>query len=378
MMIHEIKVPTVGVNDPVAKVVEWCVQDKDKVKEGDLLCCLETSKVAFDLEAEYCGYVRITVEAGTTVSIQSGIGFITDRASAEVPETIGETRPKNDVRPTRKAVALAKELAVDIADIGKSGVIREKDVRSFYELSVSTDTTAESVENPRRADIGSYNVDPQRYEKLVNKMYEEFPEIVLPSEYSYFVQKDLLRLLIRLARYKFVARLVRAKDEVLEIGCGSGLGTVFLGQHCARILGIEVKSTEIEEARSINHRENVEFVCGDVFELPAEKKYDVVVALDVIEHMPMEQGDELLNTISNRLKPCGMAVIGTPSIYSYEYQSPLSKASHVKCYDLQELLGLVDKYFQRVTPFSMNDEIVHTGHPKMAWYYFVLAFCPNS
>jgi hypothetical protein len=25
----------------------------------------------------------------------------------------------------------------------------------------------------------------------------------------------------------------------------------------------------------------------------------------------------------------------------------------------------------------MNDEIVHTGHPKLAWYYFVIGFMPR-
>jgi hypothetical protein len=25
----------------------------------------------------------------------------------------------------------------------------------------------------------------------------------------------------------------------------------------------------------------------------------------------------------------------------------------------------------------MNDEIVHTGHPKLAWYYIVLGFMPR-
>jgi len=30
----------------------------------------------------------------------------------------------------------------------------------------------------------------------------------------------------------------------------------------------------------------------------------------------------------------------------------------------------------RIT-YSMNDEVVHTGHHKMAWFYFVLCFCPK-
>jgi 2-polyprenyl-3-methyl-5-hydroxy-6-metoxy-1,4-benzoquinol methylase len=226
-------------------------------------------------------------------------------------------------------------------------------------------------------DIGPYNLDLERYQQLVDELYANYPGITLPPEYAYFVQEDLLRLLIRLARYKFVARLLKKTDRALEVGCGSGLGSIFLSQHCTHVTGLDVKTTEVEEARSINRRENVEFKVGDFFELEAVTQYDVVVALDIIEHMPVEQGHKLTAAVARHLKPNGMAVIGTPSIYSHEYQGQLSKASHVKCYDQQELVALVENYFGRTLVFSMNDELVHTGFPKMAWYYFVLAFVPH-
>lgn len=225
-------------------------------------------------------------------------------------------------------------------------------------------------------DIGRYNFDPEHYQRLIDELYADYSGITLPPEYNYFVQKDLLRLFIRLARYKFVARLIKKTDHVLEVGCGSGLGSIFLSQYCTYVTGIDVKTTEVAEARSINRRENVEFKVGDFFDLEFILQYDVVVALDIIEHMPVEQGHKLVAAMAKHLKPTGMVVIGTPSIYSYEYQSPLSKASHVKCYDHQELVALVENYFGRTVMFSMNDELVHTGFPKMAWYYFVLSFMP--
>ena len=73
-----------------------------------------------------------------------------------------------------------------------------------------------------------------------------------------------------------------------------------------------------------------------------------------------------------------MAVIGTPSIYSYPYQGHLSQAGHIKCYDQKELTDLMESVFGRTVALSMNDEVVHTGHPKMSWYYFVLAFNPKK
>lgn len=226
-------------------------------------------------------------------------------------------------------------------------------------------------------DIGTYNHDPERYQGLIEQLYREFPPITLPPEYAYFVEKDLLRLLIRLARYKFVARMIKMSDRVLEVGCGSGLGSLFLAQHCAHVTSIEVKTTEIDEARAINRRDNVEFRVGNVLDLAPTAEWDVVVALDVIEHMDVETGRPLITALARQLKPTGMLVIGTPSLYSYPYQSALSRASHVKCYDAEELLGIIDPHFGRTLLFSMNDELVHTGHAKMAWYYFVLGFLPQ-
>lgn len=227
-------------------------------------------------------------------------------------------------------------------------------------------------------DIGSYNLDPERYQKLVDELYEKYPPISLPPSYAFYVEDNLLRFQILLSRYKFVARMIKKKDRLLEVGCGAGLGSIFLSQHCTHVTGIDVKETDIEEAKALNRRDNIEFKQIDLFEFDEAVKYDVIVNLDVIEHMPVEQGHELVAVMAEHLKPDGMLIIGTPSIYSYEYQSPLSQASHVKCYDQDELISLIEHYFSRTLAFSMNDEMVHTGHPKMAWYYFVLAFLPKN
>jgi SAM-dependent methyltransferase len=246
-------------------------------------------------------------------------------------------------------------------------------------LGEEPDVGRETIEQKAMGiDIGPYNQDPEKYQKLVEDLYKDNPAITLSPEYAHFVKDDLLRLLIRLARYKFVARMIKKTDRLLEVGSGSGLGSIFLAQHCAKVIGMDVKAGEIEEARSINKRKNVEFREEDFFSLDVSEKYDVIVALDVIEHMAVEKGRELISNMARHLEPTGMAVIGTPSIYSFEYQGELSKASHVKCYDQQELVSLVDEYFGRTLAFSMNDELVHTGHPKMAWYYFILALMPEA
>lgn len=224
-------------------------------------------------------------------------------------------------------------------------------------------------------DPGKYNKNQKRYHALISKMYEPHPEgVVLSPEYAHYVNHDLTTFFIRLARYKFVTRMVKPDDKVLDVGCGSGLGSMFLGQYAGHVTGIDVKKTEIADAGRLNKRRNVEFRLQDLYDLPDNELFDVVTALDVVEHFSAADGRKLIAEMLKHIRPDGLLIIGTPSIYSYPHQGKLSRASHIKCYDRRELVSLIDRYVTRTVAFSMNDEVVHTGHPKMAWYYFVLGF----
>ncbi len=223
-----------------------------------------------------------------------------------------------------------------------------------------------------------YNRDNETYDHLVEALCREHPPMEFPPEYAMFARDNLMQWLIRLARYKFLARQLKSTDSVLEIGCGSGLGAVFLAQHCRQVVAMDVKEYEIEIARKINRRDNVYLTTGDFFEFDIQNQFDVVVLMDVIEHMDETTGCKMVAKAAQHLKPAGFLFVGTPSCYSWPYQSDLSKARHVKCYDLPELITLIESSFGRTLTFSMNDEVVHTGYHKLAWYYFVLAFCPKS
>ena len=220
--------------------------------------------------------------------------------------------------------------------------------------------------------------DPERYARLVRELEERHPPMTLPPEFAELITVNTLQMVVKLARYKFVARMVKKSDDVLEVGSGSGVGTLFLAQHAAKVTGLEIKTADHEAARKINRRDNVDFQLLDFFKYDPARRHDVVVSLDVIEHMPIAEGRRFVAKMARHTKPHGFTVIGTPSIHSYPYQGAYSQAAHVKCYDRDELVELIEASFHRTLVFSMNDELVHTGHPKLAWYYFVIALMPKG
>lgn len=229
-----------------------------------------------------------------------------------------------------------------------------------------------------KEDLGTYHADTEKYAELVQRVYDDHAPMTIPPEYAGFVEGNFLQFLVRLSRYKFASKMLRASDSVLEVGSGSGLGAQFLAQFASEVVGLEVKASEVSEACSMRRRSNVSFLHCDLFEYEPSEVHDVVVALDVIEHMTSDQGDRLLEAMVSHLREDGMVIVGTPSIYSYPYQSEISKASHVKCYDQEELREKMDSFFFRTLAFSMNDEVVHTGFQKLAWYYFVLGMVPKK
>jgi 2-polyprenyl-3-methyl-5-hydroxy-6-metoxy-1,4-benzoquinol methylase len=219
--------------------------------------------------------------------------------------------------------------------------------------------------------------DHDHFQKLIAERSERFPSMTLPPEFAELFEINTLQLMVKLARYKFVARLLKASDNVLEVGSGSGIGSIFISQHAKHVTALESTKREWEYACSLNRRSNVKFLNQSFFEFGSGESYDAVLALDVIEHFDVEGGHKLVKKMADHCATNGIVFVGTPSIYSFPHQGTYSQAAHIHCYDQAELTVLMDNYFGRTIAFSMSDEIVHTGHPKMAWYYFVLGFNPR-
>jgi hypothetical protein len=106
--------------------------------------------------------------------------------------------------------------------------------------------------------------------------------------------------------------------------------------------------------------------------------FDAAYSLDVFEHIVPEQENLFVGNIAKSLTKTGVAIIGSPSLQSQVYASPGSKAGHVNCKDGKVYKSVMERFFDNVFLFSMNDEVVHTGYHPMAHYLFAICVGPKG
>lgn len=142
-MSIDIKIPSVGESISEVTLASWVVSDGDVVKEGDILCEIESDKATVELPAESDGKVKIITEAGTELKIGDKIGeldtSVKPEASAakapaaatksDAPATASTASgDKNYPSPAAKKILDEKGIdATNMAGSGKDGRITKGD-----------------------------------------------------------------------------------------------------------------------------------------------------------------------------------------------------------------------------------------------------------
>jgi 2-polyprenyl-3-methyl-5-hydroxy-6-metoxy-1,4-benzoquinol methylase len=186
---------------------------------------------------------------------------------------------------------------------------------------------------------------------------------------------DPKRLTFTFARYKFVARMLSGRKNVLEVGCGDAFPSRIVQQEVERLTVTDFDPIFIEDAMS---RSGVGWdLAGafvhDMLSGPPAGSYDGMYALDVLEHIQPEHEHLFLSNMIASLEDHGVLILGMPSLESQPYASKLSVEGHVNCQSSPVLKATMQKYFHNVFMFNMNDEVLHVGYHKMAHY--IIAVC---
>lgn len=154
-----------------------------------------------------------------------------------------------------------------------------------------------------------------------------------------------------MCRYEWAAEHVRSK-RVLEVGCGSGDGARLLSSAGASsVLGLDVSSTAIANARRHPHGAALRFEVADGRALPAASgSFDLALALEAIEHVDDDRA--FVTEIARVLTPSGVFLCSTPNRGVTNPGIRLSERPfnphHVREYDLEEFRQVLAAGFARI------------------------------
>ena len=167
----------------------------------------------------------------------------------------------------------------------------------------------------------------------------------------------------------------------IDIGCGPGYFSKELTNKNWRTTSIDTDPENIKIAKNYAHETHL----GDALDILSnlsESQYDLVLCLELIEHMPKPQGEKLLMRIIRLLKPHGKLIISTPNKFSLEglggyYWGEKIRgwgkwtawdASHVYIYssmEIQKILKMCGFVIDRITGYYYEGRFPVIGQWKL-------------
>ena len=137
---YEVVMPKLGLIMTEANLLDWFKSDGERVEKGELLFSFESDKSVVEIESPASGTVRILVEVGTTVPVQTpvaeihplGTELLAPKAGvvhqndgiAQAPETVNPpnvTHQPKGLRATPKARKIARSRGIDLSLIKGTG-----------------------------------------------------------------------------------------------------------------------------------------------------------------------------------------------------------------------------------------------------------------
>lgn len=177
----------------------------------------------------------------------------------------------------------------------------------------------------------------------------------------------------RLMRYHdfFVDRLHR-DETVLDIGCGLGALAFDLADKAgAKVTAIDMNEKSIRRAREKFAHPNVEYIAGDALKDLPDRRFDVVVMSNVLEHI--EHRPELIRQVNALVRPARW-LIRVP-VFERDWRVPLKR-------ELGLEWRLDPTHFTEFTLESFREEMAAAGlridQLEIRWSEIWSELCPAT
>lgn len=136
----------------------------------------------------------------------------------------------------------------------------------------------------------------------------------------------------------------KKENVVVDFGCGSGRITRYLSQFANRVIGVDITKEMMDIARTINKRENIEYILIDGINIPvSDGSVDLVVTVGVLQYIVKKRDiyEQIIREIRRILKPTGKILFIEQASLSNRKSSSLREVVATRDY-----LDVLDRYFR--------------------------------
>lgn len=184
-------------------------------------------------------------------------------------------------------------------------------------------------------------------DRSVRYEYESYGKYITEFDDNYFSERKNIGTVKKL--FFFILKKLKGKNiKILDFGGGAG----FFASSCIKSGFTDTYIVEPSKEFRDAAVERVGLPFDKVFEtidkVPINIKFDFVIMLDVIEHLPLEEMDEIMATLRCRLNEQGLLLVATPNMKSLNIKlhkekdpvvAPPSHTLYFSCKSLRKFLA---------------------------------------
>lgn len=156
---------------------------------------------------------------------------------------------------------------------------------------------------------------------------------------------------------------------ILDVGCAQGTLAMKLAESGFDVVANDMRHEFLEYAKSRYEKGKIEFVAGNIFEVQIDRRFDLVFANQIIEHLVYPVN--FLRQLSGLLNPGGHIIVTTPNHSYFKNDLPTySGIGDPAQYDDRQFTADADGHFFAYTAEELTESAKSAGFVSVKPFFF--------
>lgn len=186
--------------------------------------------------------------------------------------------------------------------------------------------------------------------------------IIDKVEPTHYVRNFLVLKLIKKYAKKYAVK------DICEIGCGTGSLSIELGKAGFKVDASDLDSNAVNLARRFNGHQNITYSPNNVLELKNNRKYDLIAAIEVIEHI--KDDAKALSKMNDALNDNGLILITVPIHEKYRREFD-NRSGHIRRHEPKD-------FIQKIKDAGFDILHVRYFNFPFLWLWYFHIYLPYS